>query len=387
MTTVDDLLAAAQERTGLVRLDADTWRPGLGVVVDDLEDPRITEAGRDRALGRAVDCLANRLRVTAYVAEHPEVLEERVERPLFILGMPRTGTTVASYLLDQDPARRSLLKWEAVDSVPPATTATLRTDARCLRMREEDAAVLLILRSSGTVLPHWEDADGPTECMFLHQQDFKGLMWDALTPTDRYATWLLEQPDVVSAYEYEKRVLQVLQSRAPGAWSLKMPSHALHLESLLQVFPDAQLVWAHRDPFTATASMCNLLKMPAALLFGADDVPHELIGRNAARQMREHVERPMAVRERIGDDRFFDLRYDALIDDPIGQMKAIYDWAGDTLTPDVEQRMTAWLADNPQGRHGTSRYTLEEYGLTRAELEPVFERYVASYDVTLDPAP
>lgn len=384
MTTVDDLVATATERTGLTEFDSDSWREGLEIIVEDLAHPDVTDGGRDRAIGQVVDCLANRLRVTAYVAEHPDVLDETIERPLFVLGLPRTGTTVASYLLDRDPARRSLLKWEAIDSVPPATSDSLRTDPRCLKMLEEEGAILEFLHSADIALPHWEDADGPTECTSLHQQDFKAFLWDALTPTDRYATWLLGQPDVVSAYEYEKRVLQILQSKAPGVWNLKMPSHAVHLESLLRVFPDALLVWAHRDPFTATASMCNLQKMPASLLYGTEDVPYELIGRSVAVQMRAHVDRTMAVRERIGDARFFDLHYDALVADPIGQMRALYDWTGDAFTPDVEDRMTAWLADNPQGKHGVSSYSLEEYGLTRAELEPVFERYLAAYDVALD---
>jgi len=381
--TPDDVLRLAQERTGLTEIDSDSWREGLAIVLEETAGPPVTDGGRRLVVGRCVDALSNRLRVHAYLQEHPEVLDERIVRPVFVLGMPRTGTTVASYLLDRDPARRSLLKWEAFDTVPPATTATLRTDPRCLQLLELDRVALDFLKSSGIGVPHWDDADGPTECMFLHEQDFKGLLWDSWTPTTRYAEWLLTT-DVTSTYEYERRVLQILQSHAPGTWNLKMPSHAVHLEVLLRVFPDARLVWAHRDPFVATASLCNLQMTPTRMLLDEADIDRHLIGRSCKMQMREHVMRPLRVRERIGDDRFFHLRYSDLMRDPLGRMRALYDWAGDTLASGVEARMTQWLVDNPQHKHGVSSYSLAEYGLTEEELAPVFAEYLAAFDVELE---
>ena len=104
---------------------------------------------------------------------------------------------------------------------------------------------------------HWDEADGPTECVFVQNQDFKAYLWEAFMPTPAYADWLLET-DMTSAYAYERSVLQLLQSRAPGTWSLKMPSHAVHIEALLATFPDVRIVWAHRDPFKATASFLRL---------------------------------------------------------------------------------------------------------------------------------
>lgn len=383
MTTPDDVLHQAQEQTGLEDLDSDSWREGLGIVLEEIEDPRESDGGRAMVLDRAVKALANRLRVEDYARQHPEVRDEVIERPLFIMGMPRTGTTAASYLLAQDPARRSLLKWEAADTVPPATTETLHTDPRCVRMKEEDEVILELIAQSGMAVPHWEDADGPTECMFLHEQDFKGLLWDSFTPSTRYAEWIM-QTDVTSAYEYEKLVLQILQSTAPGRWSLKMPSHSVHIETLLSVFPDAQLVWAHRDPYTATGSLCNLLKLPSSMTLTEEGFDPAYLGQNCKHQMREHVMRPLAARERIGDDRFFHLHYADLMRDPIAVMRDLYDWTGDTLSADVEASMQAWLADNPQHKLGVPEYSLDQYGLSVAELEPAFAEYLDAIDVELD---
>ena len=181
-------------------------------------------------------------------------------------------------------------------------------------------------------LPHWEDADGPTEDMFLHAQDFKGLSWDSFLSTPRYAEWLIDEADMTSAYEYQKLVLQILQSKAPGTWNLKMPSHSVHIDTLLKVFPDARIIWAHRDPYKATGSLCNLWKLPKEVVAGQTDIDYIAMGANAAKQMKAHVERPLRARERIGDDRFFHMYYHDMMRDPMAVMRNIYDWAGDELT-------------------------------------------------------
>ena len=379
---VEGLVTAACERAGLDDFGADGWRDGLEVLVASVESaPGATEGGRGYVYGQFVDALWNRLRIVDYIKAHPEVADERVERPLVVLGLPRTGTSLASYLLDQDPMRRSLLTWEAEDSVPPSTADTLYTDPRCLKKKAELEVLAEGLKAANIPLVHWDEADGPTECIFVQGQDFKAYLWEAFMPNAAYADWLLEA-DMASAYAYERSVLQLLQSRAPGCWSLKMPSHAVHIETLLTEFPDARLVWAHRDPFKSTASFLRLNYLSRAVL-GADAsdvVP------NVLRQLRAHVERPMQTRKRIGDDRFFDLHYADLMRDPVGVMRSLYDWAGDELTPSTEQAIFGWLQRNPQDRHGAQPYSLEGSGVTRADLEPVFDEYLSTFDVELEDA-
>src|SRR4051812_40226635 len=351
VSTPDDVLKLAQQRTGQTHIDSDSWRAGLEALLDEVNtSTSFTPHGRDHIIDDSVDALARRLQVHDYIRRHPEVLDTPVERPIFVLGMPRTGTTVISYLLDQDPARRSLLNWECVHPVPPATTDTLRTDPRCLALLEDQQNVIAFLKKANLPLPHWEDADGPTEDMFIHNQDFKGLSWDSYLSTSRYAEWLFHETDMTSTYEYQKRYLQILQSKAPGAWSLKMPSHAVHIDALLAVFPDARLIWAHRDPYKATGSLCNLWKLPKGLVQNPEAIDPKSMGRNAMAQMKYHVERPLRARDRIGDDRFFHMYYSDMMADPLAVMRRIYDWAGDTLTPDVETRMQSWLDHHPQDR-------------------------------------
>jgi len=379
---MDELITRACERTGLDDFGDDSWREGLGVLVDSVKStPGVNPGGRDFVYNQFVDALRNRLRIVDYLARHPEVGQQPVERPLVILGLPRTGTSLASYLLDQDPRRRSLLTWEAEDSVPPPTPETLRTDPRCLKKKAELAVLAEGLKAANIPMVHWDEADGPTECVFVQSQDFKAYLWEAFMPTSAYADWLSET-DMTSAYVYQRSVLQLLQSRAPGTWSLKMPSHAVHIEALLAAFPDVRIVWAHRDPFQATASFLRLNYLSRAVLGCAVDVP--AVVSNVLRQLRAHVVRPLLARQRIGEHRFFDLHYSALIRDPIGVMRALYDWAGDELTASTEHAMLDWLKRNPQDRFGVQPYSLDGTGVTRADLEPVFNEYLSVFDIELE---
>jgi hypothetical protein len=388
VATPDDVLKVVAQRTGLSDIDSDSWRPGLAIVLDEANNsPAFTPRGREQIIGDCVDALGRRVQVHDYIQSHPEVLDEPVERPLVVLGMPRTGTTVISYLLAQDPRRRSLLHWECVHPVPPATTQTLRTDPRCVALVEYRQRLLKMIQDGRVAIPHWEDADGPTEDMFIQNQDFKGLSWDAFLPTSRYAQWLINEAEMTSAYEYQKRYLQVLQSKAPGTWNLKMPSHSVHIETLLKVFPDARLIWAHRDPYKATGSLCSLFKMPKTLVHHPEAVDLEAMGRNAMTQMKAHVERPLRTRDRIGDDRFFHMYYHEMMNDPMDVMRRIYDWAGDEFTAETATRMQTWLTEHPQDRFAPNTYSLDQYGLSVEKLKPTFAEYLSTFDIELEGSP
>jgi Sulfotransferase family len=379
---VHDLITRACDQAGLDGFGGESWREGLNILVDTVESaPAVNAGGRDYVYGKFVDALWNRLRIVDYRKQHPEVADEKVERPLVVLGLPRTGTSLASYLLEQDPDRRSLLTWEAEDSIPPSTPETHKSDPRCLKKKAELDVLAEGLKAANIPMVHWDEADGPTECIFLHNQDFKAYLWEAFMPTSAYADWLL-QADMSSAYAWERSVLQVLQSTVPGTWSLKMPSHAVHIEALLGEFPDARIVWAHRDPIKSTASFLRLNYLSRAVLGAEVDVDD--IVPNVLRQLREHVMRPMQTRRRIGDDRFFDLHYAKLMRDPIGVMRSLYDWAGDGLTPSTEQAMLDWLKQHPQDRFGVQPYSLDGAGVTKADLEPVFAEYLDAFDVEME---
>jgi hypothetical protein len=171
----------------------------------------------------------------------------------------------------------------------------------------------------------------------------------------------------------------LLQADAPGVWSLKQPSHGLWITTLLKIYPDARLIWAHRDPLTATGSFCSLMKMGAQAFGLKPDI--EWLRENYPWQAVQHANRIMDAREKLGHDRIIDVHYADLIRDPIPAMRSLYKSLGDEFTPEVESRMRAWLADNPQDKFGKHEYKLAHFGLTPEKVRGMFERYLSKYEV------
>jgi hypothetical protein len=381
---VDELVELAQKKTGLTRFDSESFREGLDVLTRDMNAANYPEPGWTRNRDSLVELLANRLKVTDYLDKRPELLSRPVPTPIFIFGIPRTGTTLLSNLFACDPARRSPLFWEIDDPVPPAASReALFNDPRVLaRLAQEEAMkkahpeMFKIYRMSAVY---------PNECIFFMAHDFKALMLESRGKLPNYRDWLFSC-DMTSAYEYHKKFLQLLQADAPGIWNLKMPSHALWLDTVLKVYPDAKLVWTHRDPYTALGSFCSIITM-GHMQFAAGGQPDfGFIGENCTYQAKLHVDRIMDFRERHGEDRIVDSHYADLMADPLEYMRGIYKALGDDFTPEAEAAMKAWLDDNPQGKFGKHEYKLEQYGLSMDKLTPVFERYLSKYDVASEGA-
>ncbi|CAN5415281.1 sulfotransferase [soil metagenome] len=376
MLVADALIEQAMTTTGLDRFDSDSWREGLDVLLADYNASDHPEPLIERMRGGLFQSLVDRLKTTDYLAQRPELLDRPVERPLFVFGMPRTGTTLLSNLLACDPARRSALTWEIEQPVPPPTTATLKTDPRAIAKLEQEKAMLAARPEMGKY--YRNSAVYPNECMFFMIHDFKGLALESRGKLKEYRDWLF-QTDMTSAYTYHKRFLQLLQADAPGIWNLKMPSHGLWLETLLATYPDARLVWAHRDPFTATSSFCSILSM--AHMGYTGKVDYAWLGEDCSYQAQLHLDRIMDSRDGLGQDRIVDVHYADVTRDPMAAIRKLYADLDDTLTPEAEAAMQAWLDENPQGKFGKHEYALDQYGLSVEALTPRFERYLSQYDV------
>ncbi|MCB1688899.1 MAG: sulfotransferase [Halioglobus sp.] len=372
----DNLIAGAQDTAGLERFDSDSFREGLEVFLADFNNANAPETAVERVRGNVEQVLVNRLKTTDYLAQRPELLARPIERPVFVFGIPRTGTTLLSNLLAADPARRSPLTWEIDDPVPPATSATLYTDQRAVDRLEFEKQMLAARPEMGKY--YRNSAIYPNECVFFMAHDFKTLMWESRGKLPNYRDWLMAT-DMTSAYEYHKRFLQLLQADAPGTWNLKMPSHALWIPTLLKVYPDARLVWTHRDPLTATGSFCSLISLAHQAF--ADTVDTAWIGQNCSWQAALHAERIMDARDDLGEDRIIDVHYGELTREPIETMRNLYQSLGDEFTTEAESGMRAWLADNAQDKFGKHEYKLAQYSLSKEQVAPLFDRYLERYDV------
>lgn len=372
----EQFIEQARAATGLERFDSDSFREGLEVLLEDINDGEPPEHAIARIEQLILPCLVNRLKIADYHEQHPELRERPIERPIFVFGIPRTGTTLLSNLLAKDPKHRSPLTWEIDDPVPPATSATLYNDPRALKRLEEEKALLEAAPEFGKY--YRSSAIYPNECVYFMAHDFKTLMLESRCKTFKYRDWLF-QTDMTSAYEYHKKFLQVLQHHAPGTWNLKMPSHALWLETLLKVYPDARLVWTHRDPLAALGSFCSIISLAKGGF--TSGVAAEKVGENCLWQAQQHADRIMDFRDKFGEDRIVDVHYSELMNDPIATVRKMYADLGDDFSVDAEAGMQAWLDDNPQNKFGKHEYKLAQYGLTPDAVRPVFDRYLGRYAV------
>lgn len=373
----EELIGQARKATQLERFDSESFREGLEVLLADVNACQYVETGLERLRGSIVAALATRLKVTAYLEQRPELLQRPVERPVFVFGVPRTGTTLLSNLLAADPARRSPLTWEIDDPVPPPSSATLYSDPRALGRLEMEKKMLAARPDMGKY--YRSSAIYPNECMFFVMHDFKALIWESRGVLPNYRDWLFQQADLSSTYQYHKRFLQLLQADAPGIWNLKQPSHALWLDSILKVYPDARFVWTHRDPLAATGSFCSLLSLSHQAFMGRVDTGW--LGSNCSWQAVQHAERIMDFRDRFGESRVIDVHYSDLMRRPLETMRSLYRALGDEFTPAVETGMQGWLDENPQDKFGRHEYKLAQYGLAPDQLRGMFERYLSRYQV------
>jgi hypothetical protein len=365
------LVAAAAEAAGHDDFGAPGWREGLERYLDALAaEAQLNDLGRVALEVQIVGALTNRLRVVDWWTGHPELAAERIDRPLIVLGLPRTGTTLLSELLHRDPANRSLMRWEATRCVPPPIAAEMLTDSRIQEERASSGGMDALNPEFKAI--HYEAPDGPTECVTLLAQDFKSLLWSVITHVPSYNRWLVDC-DQTSAYAYHHSVLALLQSRAPGRWALKTPHHSLALDAVVAQYPDARLVVTHRDPVAVVASACSLARSLSGTFSDADRT--EAIVEEWTAMAETIVDRLMAYRARHGDDRFVDVAYDDLVRDPAGTVARVYERFGEELSPDAEAAMRTYVLEHPRGEHGTHSYRLEELGLDAAALDERFSTY------------
>ncbi|MGE8150189.1 sulfotransferase family protein [Pseudomonas vancouverensis] len=378
----DNLLAEASARTGgLADFGPGDFREALAVLADALRDEaRLSGQGRAMLREKLVAQLANRLVIEEFCKRHPEILEQDIDDPLVIVGLPRTGTTLLQRTLAVDPQFSKAQWWETRYPAPLPGEVVEQPSQRIERARTEVAGMIEYLPQLLAIHPL--DAEQADEEFMLMEHSFLCAM-DSYVDVPAYTEWL-DRQDQTQVYRYLKKTLQFLQWQqarrgiAPGRrWLLKSPQHLHTLELLFEVFPRAQVVLTHREPGKTIPSLASFIHTLWQLY--SDHADPARVGEQWNSRMARALQHTMTVRESMPVGRFLDVRFEDTVADPLGVVERIYRFSAMELSDEVRDSMRRWLADNGREKRAQHSYNAELFGLDAARLERDYAEYRARH--------
>ena len=375
------VVRAATKKAGSNDLGSDSYREPLEVFLASCEaEAELTTFGRILITKMLAAALTNRIELHRWALDHPAVAKESIDSPWIIVGLPRTGTSLLSMLLGLDPMARPLRQWEAAHLIPPPTLEGAEEDPRIALTAKELNGLMKLNPPLKAMHPF--GATLAQECVSLFMYDVRTLALETQAHVPTYARWL-ERADMAPAYAQHKLALQALQAAQPTErWILKTPNHLWHLDALLAAYPDARIIWTHRDPgpvVTSLASLANAGQRP--LTSRADPRP---AAEEWKRKCAFALSSAVAYDERTAEGWCQHLSYGALIDDPLSAVRELYATFGDEVSDLHARRMEAFLEQRPQDAFGHHRYDPADFGWTYAGLAEEFAGYTSRYQVATE---
>ncbi len=376
-----ELLEAARKATGLSDFGDEGFLTGLRVLLEAYDkQARLTPFGRMMVNGELTGILKSRLQVQEGLRLRPELRERAIRQPVFILGLPRTGTNALHHLLGQDPRNQVLEYWIA--AAPSARPPLEQWEAD---PRYKDAVrglrTMYFLDPSLKAI-HLMTADGPDECRHLLQQTFTDDTFECNATIPSYSEWYASR-DMRTSYARHRDVLKLIGSPDPERrWVLKYPSHMRHLGALLKAYPDACIVQTHRDPARVLPSLCSLIAGWRGIYEDRPD--RHAIGSWQLGLWSETMQHAIDVRAKHDPAQFFDLHFHEVVADPVAAVGRMYAHFGFEFSDAAERGMRCWHTDNPQGKHGEHVYSAAEFGLFEAAMAERFAPYTRHFDVAAE---
>lgn len=374
------MLAEARARTNLDDFGDNSFRAPLRRLLRACrEEAALNYFGRVATYSGTLQLLVNRLRLRAYRKRHPDIANVEIRRPIFIVGLPRSGTTLLHGLLAQDPANRAPETWETMHPPPPIVPARYGGNPWLAKAERQ-------LRWFQRIAPgfkkiHVVDARAPQECIAITAHTFASAQFHTTYHVPTYQAWL-DTYDHAPCYRFHRHFLQHLQFARPTArWVLKAPAHLFNLDALLAEYPDALIVQTHRDPLRVLPSVASLIAALQAI-FG-ETVDPLGIGREVAHRWAEGVGRAMRFRAAAGAARaqFVDVRYDELSRDPLATVARIYRRMDRPLGDEARARMARYLTENRKAKYGVHAYRLSDFGLVPEREAARFRSYCAHHGI------
>ena len=377
---LEQLLQKAASNTGLSDFGGNEFRQPLALLLSCLEkEARLSLLGRMVAKADLLRTLENRLGLVELFKQHPEIGEQPVQRPVFVVGPPRTGTTIFHDLLAMDPDNRVPLTWETSYPLPPPETASYLTDPRIARVQADLDRVDKLIPDFKMMHPM--GAQRAQECVAITSHDFASMIYQVQFNVPTYEHWVLEH-DMQSALQWHRRFLQVLQWKAPGKrWALKSPQHLWHIQHIHREYPDALFVQTHRDPVRVLVSMSNLTATLRSIASDHVDLPD--IAAYYAQALAHGYNNTVAYRKSgmLPESQVIDLYFKDFITDQIGTVRRAYQHFDLELSDNAVKGMQSFLDDNPKDKHGKHVYSFADTGMDEGSLRELFHEYQSYFDI------
>lgn len=379
---LDSILEEAAKRSGkLSDFGEGPFQEGLVRLLDSLEsDGRLNPIGRLIARERALLHTVNRLHYVEDRKRFPEIARQEIVKPVFIVGMPRTGSTILHDIMAQDPRSRAPLTWETMFPSPPPETASFDTDPRIEACEATFPSVDLQIPAFKAMHPM--GARLTQECVTLMGETMITPLFHNQFRVPTYQDWCDHEADWAHVYAFHQRQLQHLGSRHMlDRWVLKTGAHMWGLEHLLQVYPDARIVFTHRDPVKSMTSYASLTALVRSM--GSDEVDPVEIATDWTARIKRVLEHAIEVRQRGDhpDAVFYDMRFSDFVTDQLSEVEKIYSAFDLPLSEEAASAMQAFIADNPKDKHGIHRYAPEEFGVVPASIREAFRTYIDRFDL------
>ena len=372
----DKIIFKSKKKAGYKGTLPEQLEAGVRSVIESVnKDAKLNSFGSLAAKILFERTLTERLKIEQLLHNDPEIERDEISQPIFIIGMPRTGTSILHALMHEDENHRSPLVWECLLPTPVPAPENYNENQQLKTVVKELDQIFKLVPDFKK--KHHITASSPQECVSINAFDFNSFQFTAQSYVPHYLKWFFKDADRLSTMRFHKRFLQYLQSGGVRSdrWLLKSPVHLMRLTEIFEVYPDARVIMTHRHPGSVVPSVTSLISSLRSLYSDEEDLNRT--GKEQVAIWSSYFNRFLESRKELNkEDQIIDLRFEDFVKDQMGTVRKIYNKFGWELSELTKNKMEVFLAQNPKDKHGAHDYSLKDFGLDEVQIKESFSKYI-----------